>query len=81
MLHCWSLDYVNVSSHTGAAEYPRLIDPLCVRSRRDVLCTWCSNGDVLTADLKSEDSWLVALVLKGSLSILCMLNSHPQSLS
>ena len=47
-------------------------DSLCARSRRDLWCKRCSRGDVLTADLKSEDSWLVALALKGSLSILCI---------
>lgn len=51
-------------------------DSLCARSRRDLWCKRCSRGDVLTADLKSEESWLVALALKGSLSILCTSSNH-----
>ncbi len=40
------------------------------RSRCEVICKLCSKGEVLTASLNSEESWLVALALKGSLSIL-----------
>ena len=36
------------------------------------MCKLCSKGEVLTASLNSEESWLVALALNGSLSILLL---------
>ena len=64
--------------HTGACSQAarsvgRALWPRC---RCEVICKLCSRGEVDTASLKSEESWLVALALNGSLSIWSLPAAH-----